>query len=621
MKRAFKKDRKMVKGIPSAVVLSILIHAALFLLAGMLVVFTVVKKEEKKFEPPKAVKRPKMELKKPKVRIKKTSRPKPTTRIVTKMNRASLPDIQLPEMTGMGEGLGGGIEGFDIMPDLGETTLFGGEQSIGNDLVGTFYDFKRDQRGRPTIMNDHMIVAALGKFVKSGWKPSELARYYRSPKKLYSTCVMIPSILSSTAPAAFGESDTGGWCWAVHYKGQLVHKDGIKFRFWGVGDDILLVRVGGKLVLNGCIPNDHGPWRIESILGGSWQSDSADSRRYVLGHFLSVVGDWITLEPGVPLDLEILLGEVPGGGFSAMLTVEVEGEEYERNHQGAPILPMFKTAVPTHDIEDNIYQWLVVGQATVTNGPVFCDYDSHGGGSPKEEVAVNEMVEPEIPAASAMRVWTGTDGKTMEAEYVVVIGSKVVLKTDEGKQMKIPLNQISAEDRDYITLANPPEFDIDFSKQSSQRIIKTTPYLDEIPPRILDYVFGVKMKQVSVGPYGHELKVEYFAVGEQYHDDRKFILLDRRSGSFTPSKENQFSHQFRGNPVEVMSYELLSQRSGIKYKGNLVVVTDERGVIIQHRASTPWLFDNLEDLRQIPVGAFMDKTCTRVHPTGPKRFY
>ena len=81
---------------PSAVLLSILIHVALFLLAGMLVVFTVVKKEEKTFVPPKAVERPKMKLRKPKVRIKKSSRPKPTTRIVSKVNRANMPDIQLP---------------------------------------------------------------------------------------------------------------------------------------------------------------------------------------------------------------------------------------------------------------------------------------------------------------------------------------------------------------------------------------------------------------------------------------------------------------------------------------------------------------------------------------------
>jgi len=43
---------KINKGMPSAVVLSILIHAALFLLAGLLVVFTVQKVKEPEFEAP-----------------------------------------------------------------------------------------------------------------------------------------------------------------------------------------------------------------------------------------------------------------------------------------------------------------------------------------------------------------------------------------------------------------------------------------------------------------------------------------------------------------------------------------------------------------------------------------
>ncbi|MEA2068222.1 MAG: hypothetical protein U9P12_03380, partial [Verrucomicrobiota bacterium] len=139
MKRSIRKTRGIVKGMPSAVLLSTLIHAALFLLAGILVVFTVTQKEEKKFIPPKAVERPKMKLKKPKVKVKKTAKPKPTTRIVTKVKRTSMPDIQLPEMSSMTEGLAGGIGGFEIMPDLGEVNVFGSGQTIGNDFVGTFY--------------------------------------------------------------------------------------------------------------------------------------------------------------------------------------------------------------------------------------------------------------------------------------------------------------------------------------------------------------------------------------------------------------------------------------------------------------------------------------------------
>jgi len=49
----------------------------------------------------------------------------------------------------------------------------------------------------------------------------------------------------------------------------------------------------------------------------------------------------------------------------------------------------------------------------------------------------------------------------------------------------------------------------------------------------------------------------------------------------------------------------------------LVVVTDERGEIIQHATPNKWIFEHLENLRKMPVGRFMDKTCTRVHPERP----
>ncbi|MEN8255844.1 MAG: hypothetical protein ABFR33_10295 [Verrucomicrobiota bacterium] len=121
--------------------MSILIHAALFLLAGVLVVFTVVKKDEQKFEQPVPVERPKMKLKKPKPRIKKSARPKQAKHILAKVKPVNMPEIQLPELSGMdGDGgLGGGIGGgFDTLPDLGEITIFGGGQTIGNDFEGSY---------------------------------------------------------------------------------------------------------------------------------------------------------------------------------------------------------------------------------------------------------------------------------------------------------------------------------------------------------------------------------------------------------------------------------------------------------------------------------------------------
>ena len=59
-------------------------------------------------------------------------------------------------------------------------------------------------------------------------------------------------------------------------------------------------------------------------------------------------------------------------------------------------------------------------------------------------------------------------------------------------------------------------------------------------------------------------------------------------------------------------------RRGKKYAGYLITVSDKRGKVIQYRASKPWLWENIENLKDMPVGRYMDKTCTRVHPTSPK---
>jgi len=618
MKRLIKKSQKIVKGMPSAVVLSILIHAGLFLLAGMLVVFTVVKKEEKKFTPPKAVERPKMKLKKPKVKVKKTTKPKPTTRIVTKMNRASMPDIQLPEMSGMGEGLSDGIGGFDMMPDLDEISVFGSGQSIGNDFVGTFYDFKRDRTGRPIPMEHEAFAVELTKFVKSGWNISKITKYYRSQKKLYATCFMVPPIKSILGPRAFGE-DTGGWAWMVHYKGKLVYPKDIKFRFWGFGDDILLVRVDGKLVLNGCW-HSNGSQTYITVVGGSWDSTSSDDARYFYGNNTARVGDWIELKAGELHEMEVMIGEVPGGIFSSMLTVQVEGVEHERNRQGGPILPMFTTAEPSRDLQDVIYKDLIRGEAAVTNGPVFRDYMLAPKKNREELVAADpEKIEE---TKSKKSVWTSIDGKQIEAVYIAVVAGKVVLETARGKQLKIPLTKLSPADREYIELMNPPEFAIDFVKLADSKLGRYKLSPSEIgwgysPPRVNDFSFGAKVKQRGAGEYNHGLTVDYFAIGKELLGD-KYVLLDRQSSTFIPTSENERSHAFKGKVIEFVEYDLDGQMRGQRPDGNLVTLTDERGQVIQYKSSKSWLWENIENLKTLPVGAYMDKTCTRAYPTSPK---
>jgi hypothetical protein len=616
MKSGKKKSRKIVRGTSSAVLLSVLIHAGLFLLAGMLVVFTVVRQKEAAFEPPKAVERPKMRLKKPQVRVRKSSRPKSTTRIVSKTARTAMPNMELPAMSGIGGELGGPIGGFDIMPDFGEVSVFGSGQSIGNDFLGTFYDFKRDRQGRGIPMEKEYFVNEVARLVRSGWDTSFLAKYHASARKLYATSIMVPATRSMLGPRAFGEQ-TGGWCWLVHYKGQLVYPEDIRFRFWGMGDDILVVRVNGKVVLNACWHEQGGQTYITTI-GGSWDSSSADDARFWYGNNLARVGDWIDLKGGVPFDMEVIIGEVPGGTFSAMLTVQVEGETYERNRQGGPIVPMFKTTEPSRALQDIIYAELIQGEASVTNGPVFRDYSLPD--TRAEEVRVAEAEEPAAPTVKT--AWTDTGGKTFEAEYVTTIADRVILKSPDGKNIRIPMSSLSDGDREYLELSNPPAFDLEFVRSSRSSFNRYQPSPSEIewgvlPPRVNDYTFSVKVKQTGNRAYPHELTVEYLAIGKELLGDN-YILIDRQSGTFTPGIDNDGSYVLKGDPIEMIEYEYDGQQRGRRPSDSLVILKDKQGRIIEHKASKSWLWNHYESLKELPVGAYMDRTGRRAYPTSPK---
>ncbi len=609
------------KGAPSGLVISLLVHAGAFVLAGMLVVFTVTQKEEKKFVPPKPVDRPKMKLKKPKVKVRKSARPKQTQRIVTKVQRADMPDIQLPEMSGMSEGMVGDIGGFELLPEIEGLTLLGSGQTIGNDFEGTFYDLKRSRSGSPLTMSSDEAHAQFKEFLEKGWKKSVLARYYQSPRKIYTTTFMVPPVRANLAPEIFNE-ETEGWAWCIYFEGELVSSKDIKFRFWGNGLQLMAVRVDREIVLLSCFEKDSN-YGAQAYYGHIWQSDAAENRQYPLGLFKSHVGDWIELKANEPRKMEVIYGIGGGGIFNAMLCVEVEGEEYPRSpYLGGPILPIFKTAPMSRDLQEVIGAELYPGFGSF-DGPVFCDYGVHSadaeGQAAAAAAAPEPLADPE-PAADPMRLWTTEDGRQFEAEYLLTMGNTYCLQTPAGQKLRIPVGTLSAEDIKYIDLLEPPECSIEFSKTSRQRM--EMPNITEVdttrPIRRFDYVFGARVKQKGMKPYSYPLTIEYYAVGEEV-DGNNFVLLDRRQSTFTPTKENEMTHEFTGDEVDVMTWAMTATRPmhGTRYGGFLITVSNERGEIIRHKASHDFLLEHIENLKNVPVGKHFDKRCIRTAPPRP----
>jgi len=628
--RESRKDRQGSKGTPTAVVLAILIHAGLFLLAGMFVVFTVVKQKEVEFEPPRPVERPKMKLKKPKVKIRKSAKPKPTTRIVTKVRQADMPDIQLPEMAGMANGLSGGIGGFDIMPELGKASMFGNGQSIGNDFEGTFYNFNYDRNGRRIPMDSETFFQAVHRFISSGWDVSKLAKYYHSPNKLYATHFMIPHIPAPMAPDVFGESGMEGFNYALLYKGELVSHEPVTFRFRGSGDSFIFVRVDGKIVLLASWERDNS-----FGLGDLWHSSSADNRKFFLAGQLASVGDWITREPDTPRKMEVFFGEGRGGFTGVALVVEVKGVEYDqRGWQGSnPIFPAFKTEeFSQQDVIDDIYFHLPEGEVSLTNGPVFRDYGpgvAESAAAGKQEAPPPATRPEEKKTADEIRTWSMANGRTFEAKFTNRFGSKATFKGTNGKTFKVPFDRISEEDRKYIELEVPPTLGFSFSKQTSQRQFPSAinGEIDHtyLLPTSFYYNFGVDIKQTSPNAYNHELFAELFVIGSSI-DGSEHILLQRLGDRFMLTDENHRTFHLAGKPVELSKIlvgfvESGRQVRGRKYSSFLVVVTDSRGKIIAYKTPKKWLFGILDQLRSLPVGSYFDKEGNRVRPSRPQPYF
>lgn len=369
MKRLIQHTKGLIRGTSSAVLVSIAIHGALFFIAGGLVVFTVIKKQEQKFEPPPPVERPKLELKKPKVKVKKQARPKASQRIASK-NVQSMSKLQLPDNVSMTEGLGGGVGGFDLMPDPGDITLLGGKStvSVGNDFEGTFYSLSLDRSGKRNGVVMGSYPRILKQFFDSGWNPLSLSSYYRWPQKLYTTFVFIPTIGFEHVPRSFGIPDEVNTAqWIVHYKGRIMSEEGGRFRFWGRGNHTLAVKVDGVEVAFLGLP------AVRDIYT-EWRSESEESLEYFTGKLSMDVGDWFELKSGEPVDMEVVIGDHNGADTQATLRVQKEGVIYARNRDGGFVLPVFKTAeIPEH-LKDEITYLTIPGDQDLDSDLMFNVY-------------------------------------------------------------------------------------------------------------------------------------------------------------------------------------------------------------------------------------------------------
>lgn len=270
----------------------------------------------------------------------------------------------------MGGSPGGGGSGKGVMP------FFGVREAGAGALAGTFYDLKQTQDRRSTGMNPHKYAAELTAFIKAGWPDSFFSsKYFKGPAALYSNQVFIPDIDANKGPTAFSlEKEVQPSMWIVVYKGMVSPPKSGVYHFVGHGDDILMVRLNGKLVLEANWDNpqfgtvDVNPWRPTGTYQYDWPTRNTP--------YPFRKGDAMDLRESSYYPIEIIIGEQPGGRGHAVLMIEEEGASYSKDSRGNPLLPIFRmgdTQMPKLEGGETL-------PPHMENGPVWKFRRVFGGG-------------------------------------------------------------------------------------------------------------------------------------------------------------------------------------------------------------------------------------------------
>ncbi len=216
-------------------------------------------------------------------------------------------------------------------------SVFGKSQQSEAALMGVMYDTKQYPNHKPTYLGvGDGYSGVVAEFINKGWDEGVLNKYYRVSRPLFTTQIFVPNMDAGNAPRAFGaEKLVQPTAWIIEYKGQVSAPEPGEYRFWGCADDVMAVAVDGKTELVG----NRFDTNLSSVKWKQTDPDGAQAADDPLRP-----GTWFTMTRDQIIDLDIIIGERPGGLFNAFVMIEKRGATYMKDGQGHNILPIFQVA-------------------------------------------------------------------------------------------------------------------------------------------------------------------------------------------------------------------------------------------------------------------------------------
>jgi hypothetical protein len=355
--------------------LSLIVHGLLLLGAAVWVVQTVQAKRKLNFTgvpPPSNSGVKQLEYRVQTAKRTATMSPPPvSTRVVSTAldTKVALPEVALPPASSLATpgrmgALAGNPSAFKPAATPSATasqstisamsagvTAFGfkmPQNAPANGLRGTLYYMRKHPDGTPYPEEPERaaylqrIEALFGN--KGKLNEAEAQKYLRFGQQLLANVILFPAMPGETGPKAFGVEQVPGaqQSWFAIYKAKVTSDNPKqRYRFVGGGNEVLIVRVDGKVVLDGSY--DGLPWD-----SGKKRNPTGSGRRGDLGALWSNVrntGDYFSFAPSGS-ELEVIIGEGWGGAFGADLCIEEDGKTYQGDQRPLFKIDGFQKALP-----------------------------------------------------------------------------------------------------------------------------------------------------------------------------------------------------------------------------------------------------------------------------------
>ena len=206
--------------------------------------------------------------------------------------------------------------------------------------------------------------------------------------------------------------------------------------------------------------------------------------------------------------------------------------------------------------------------------------------------------------SAEMRTWKSGKGDTIEAEYVRMFpGGKVVLKSSDGRELKVPVSGLCAADQDYLAALVPPELEIEVDVDLDVDTVYSSEY--SVRKRETS-TCKVVIRKTNMEPCSRTFTAHICVFAEQERGDRRWLITRAEEKVAFTDKSDTLRFECPSAEVEFYSAEYAEAR-GYRYDGYLVVVTDASGEVIAMESNRKMFEKNWDSIKDAEEDAEFDK--------------